>query len=77
MLQLLWCSGSWRDQEFKAYNFNALGLPPTGGYLHPLLKVSQLASQPPVRFAKSQFHQKSIEPKLLLFYTPRLGDNRR
>lgn len=32
-------SGSWRDQEFKAYNFNALGLPPTGGYLHPLLKV--------------------------------------
>ena len=34
------CSGSWRDQEFKAYNFNALGLPPTGGYLHPLLKVS-------------------------------------
>ncbi len=33
------CSGSWRDQEFKAYNFDALGLPPTGGYLHPLLKV--------------------------------------
>lgn len=32
-------SGSWQDQEFKAYNFNALGLPPTGGYLHPLLKV--------------------------------------
>ncbi|KAL0029600.1 hypothetical protein WJX79_007324 [Trebouxia sp. C0005] len=32
-------SGSWQDQEFKAYNFNALGLPPSGGYLHPLLKV--------------------------------------
>ncbi|KAL3150705.1 hypothetical protein ABBQ32_000492 [Trebouxia sp. C0010 RCD-2024] len=32
-------NGSWRDQEFKSYNFNALGLPPTGGYLHPLLKV--------------------------------------
>ena len=38
-LWVLFCSGSWRDQEFKAYNFNALGLPPTGGYLHPLLKV--------------------------------------
>ena len=33
------CSGAWRDQEFKAYNFNALGLPPPGGHLHPLLKV--------------------------------------
>lgn len=32
-------SGAWRDHEFKAYNFNALGLPPSGGHLHPLLKV--------------------------------------
>ncbi|KIY98410.1 phenylalanyl-tRNA synthetase alphachain [Monoraphidium neglectum] len=31
--------GTWRDQEFKDYNFNALGLPPNGGALHPLLKV--------------------------------------
>lgn len=31
--------GTWRDQEFKAYNFDALGLPPNGGALHPLLKV--------------------------------------
>lgn len=31
--------GSWRDQEFKEYNFAALGLPPAGGHLHPLLKV--------------------------------------
>lgn len=30
---------AWRGREFKAYNFNALGIPPTGGYLHPLLKV--------------------------------------
>uniref|UniRef100_A0A8C3M4S4 phenylalanine--tRNA ligase n=1 Tax=Chrysolophus pictus TaxID=9089 RepID=A0A8C3M4S4_CHRPC len=35
--------GSWRKLPFKAYNFSALGLPPTCGHLHPLLKVrSQL-----------------------------------
>jgi phenylalanyl-tRNA synthetase alpha chain len=32
-------SGAWRDAEFKAYNFAALGAPPAGGALHPLLKV--------------------------------------
>jgi len=32
-------SGSWRNQEFKELNFNALGRSPQGGYLHPLLKV--------------------------------------
>eukprot|EP00210_Caulerpa_lentillifera_P002874 g2744.t1 len=31
--------GSWKDMEFKPYNFNALGLPTQGGCLHPLLKV--------------------------------------
>lgn len=31
--------GTWREQEFKEYNFAALGLAPTGGHLHPLLKV--------------------------------------
>lgn len=31
--------GTWREESFKDYNFNALGLPPTGGHLHPLLKV--------------------------------------
>lgn len=37
------CRGSWRKLPFKAYNFSALGLPPTCGHLHPLLKVrSQL-----------------------------------
>eukprot|EP00798_Chlamydomonas_sp_ICE-L_P020758 gene20758-27578_t len=30
--------GTWRTQEFKDYNFNALGTPTTGGHLHPLLK---------------------------------------
>ncbi|KAL3695972.1 hypothetical protein R1sor_010048 [Riccia sorocarpa] len=32
-------NGSWKDQEYKEYNFDALGLPVEGGYLHPLLKV--------------------------------------
>ncbi|GAV70002.1 tRNA-synt_2d domain-containing protein [Cephalotus follicularis] len=31
--------GEWKDLEFKEYNFNAKGLPPEAGYLHPLLKV--------------------------------------
>eukprot|EP00889_Picochlorum_renovo_P006848 jgi/Picre1/33878/NNA_001357.t1 len=31
--------GTWKDEEFKEYNFDALGLLPEGGYLHPLLKV--------------------------------------
>lgn len=31
--------GTWRDQDFKEYNFKALGLPPQCGHLHPLLKV--------------------------------------
>ena len=32
-------SGSWKAATFKPYNFNALGINPPGGYLHPLLKV--------------------------------------
>mmetsp|Transcript_40269 Transcript_40269/g.89432 ORF Transcript_40269/g.89432 Transcript_40269/m.89432 type:complete len:496 (+) Transcript_40269:146-1633(+) len=31
--------GTWRSQEFKEYNFNAYGVFPSGGHLHPLLKV--------------------------------------
>ncbi|MEW5309124.1 MAG: hypothetical protein WDW38_001033 [Sanguina aurantia] len=31
--------GTWKDAEFKEYNFNALGQPTAGGHLHPLLKV--------------------------------------
>uniref|UniRef100_A0A803MSE7 phenylalanine--tRNA ligase n=1 Tax=Chenopodium quinoa TaxID=63459 RepID=A0A803MSE7_CHEQI len=30
--------GAWKDLELKEYNFNAKGLPPEGGHLHPLLK---------------------------------------
>ena len=31
--------GTWKNEDFKEYNFDALGLVPDGGYLHPLLKV--------------------------------------
>jgi len=31
--------GSWKDKDFKPYNFHALGVAPTTGSLHPLLKV--------------------------------------
>lgn len=34
--------GTWKDVEFKEYNFNALGLPTNGGHLHPLLKVRNI-----------------------------------
>jgi hypothetical protein len=33
------CSGSWRTEDFKEYNFNAMGQPIVGGHLHPLMKV--------------------------------------
>lgn len=32
-------NGQWADLKFKAYNFDALGVPPECGQLHPLLKV--------------------------------------
>lgn len=32
-------SGTWKDAEFKQYNFKALGTPLECGHLHPLLKV--------------------------------------
>ncbi|KAL5106970.1 Phenylalanine--tRNA ligase alpha subunit A [Taenia crassiceps] len=31
--------GSWQNLNFKKYNFRALGVPPEGGHLHPLLRV--------------------------------------
>mmetsp|Transcript_20030 Transcript_20030/g.64507 ORF Transcript_20030/g.64507 Transcript_20030/m.64507 type:complete len:508 (+) Transcript_20030:74-1597(+) len=31
--------GSWKTAEFKAYNFNAMGVDVGGGYAQPLLKV--------------------------------------
>lgn len=32
-------SGSWKEKNFKPYNFEALGVAPESGHLHPLLKV--------------------------------------
>jgi phenylalanyl-tRNA synthetase alpha chain len=32
-------SGEWANMEMKSYNLSALGIPPSCGYLHPLLKV--------------------------------------
>ena len=32
-------TGSWRTTKFKDYNLNSLGVEPSSGYLHPLLKV--------------------------------------
>ena len=34
-------SGSWKTSTYKKYNFEAAGIPPTGGALHPLLKVRE------------------------------------
>ena len=34
-------NGSWKTQEFKQYNFDAVGIPPLGGHLHPLMKVRE------------------------------------
>ncbi|XP_065907105.1 phenylalanine--tRNA ligase alpha subunit-like [Dysidea avara] len=30
---------SWKDCTFKEYNFDAMGIPPVCGHLHPLMKV--------------------------------------
>nr|CAD2184625.1 unnamed protein product [Meloidogyne enterolobii] len=32
-------TGSWRNKNFKKYNFEAMGIIPQSGHLHPLLKV--------------------------------------
>ncbi|KAM8825494.1 phenylalanine--tRNA ligase alpha subunit [Synchiropus picturatus] len=32
-------SGSWKDKKFKPYNFEAMGVAPDCGHLHPLMKV--------------------------------------
>ncbi|KAJ3573352.1 hypothetical protein NP233_g2483 [Leucocoprinus birnbaumii] len=34
-------SGAWKTATFKKYNFDAEGVPPSGGALHPLLKVRE------------------------------------
>uniref|UniRef100_A0AAY5KX35 Phenylalanine--tRNA ligase alpha subunit n=1 Tax=Esox lucius TaxID=8010 RepID=A0AAY5KX35_ESOLU len=32
-------SGSWKEKKFKPYNFEAMGVAPDCGHLHPLMKV--------------------------------------
>ena len=34
-------SGAWKSAQFKKYNFEAEGIYPNGGALHPLLKVRE------------------------------------
>ncbi|KAI9146547.1 hypothetical protein BKA69DRAFT_1171634 [Paraphysoderma sedebokerense] len=34
-------SGAWKTSSFKKYNFDAEGIPPHGGHLHPLMKVRE------------------------------------
>ena len=38
-MHVFFCSGSWKDLTFKPLNFDAMGVLPTSGYLHPLLKI--------------------------------------
>jgi phenylalanyl-tRNA synthetase alpha chain len=33
--------GAWKTSTFKKYNFEAEGIPTSGGALHPLLKVRE------------------------------------
>jgi len=37
----LLASGRWKTATFKPYNFNAEGVPPNAGALHPLMKVRE------------------------------------
>jgi phenylalanyl-tRNA synthetase alpha chain len=34
-------NGSWKTLSFKKFNFDAEGIPPTCGHLHPLMKVRE------------------------------------
>ena len=36
----LMSTGAWKTAKFKPYNFDAMGVAPPTGHLHPLLKVS-------------------------------------
>ncbi|KAK1229512.1 Phenylalanyl-tRNA synthetase, beta subunit, cytoplasmic [Marasmius sp. AFHP31] len=58
-------SGAWKTSTFKKYNFDAEGIPPSGGALHPLLKVREeirtiflemgFAEMPTASFVESAF----------------------
>uniref|UniRef100_A0A3B5MAT1 Phenylalanine--tRNA ligase alpha subunit n=1 Tax=Xiphophorus couchianus TaxID=32473 RepID=A0A3B5MAT1_9TELE len=38
-------SGSWKEKKFKPYNFEAMGVAPDCGHLHPLMKFLRDADQ--------------------------------
>ncbi|CEH12159.1 phenylalanyl-trna synthetase alpha chain [Ceraceosorus bombacis] len=58
-------NGSWKDKPFKKYNFEADGVEPSAGALHPLLKVREefrniffemgFTEMPTNRFVESSF----------------------
>lgn len=58
-------SGEWKNATFKKYNFDAVGIAPSGGHLHPLMKVRQefreiffemgFEEMPTNRFVESSF----------------------
>lgn len=58
-------SGDWEKKSFKEYNFNAMGIQPDRGHLHPLLKVRAefrqiflemgFSEMPTNRFVESSF----------------------
>jgi len=37
-------NGTWKDKEFKPYNYKSLGKEIATGNLHPLLKVNNLSN---------------------------------
>ncbi|KAI3659541.1 hypothetical protein MP638_005227 [Amoeboaphelidium occidentale] len=41
LTQEVLASGAWKNEQFKSYNFNAMGLQPASGHLHPLMKVRE------------------------------------
>ncbi|KAK4706111.1 phenylalanyl-tRNA synthetase alpha chain, partial [Phenoliferia sp. Uapishka_3] len=61
----LLASGDWEKASFKKYNFNAEGVPPAAGALHPLMKVREefrniffemgFTEMPTNRFVESSF----------------------
>ncbi|XP_054168866.1 phenylalanine--tRNA ligase alpha subunit-like [Oppia nitens] len=56
---------TWKDKQFKDYNFDAMGIAPDRGHLHPLLKVREqfrqiflemgFSEMPTNRFVESSF----------------------
>ena len=41
LTQAMLANGAWATHKFKKYNFDAVGVPPSGGHLHPLMKVRE------------------------------------